>query len=177
MNEAQLPEVTNVPNDLCMARVALFLPGYDSMGGQWWRWCEPRGCFRQPACRHWLMGYVRPPPLIFTSFLLTPVLSRQCRGSYHPLRVLSLGMGDARRNTPPLPFTPLFSCPGVNERKRGRGWKRGRGEKVKVKASGVVKEHTRLVCSMKYDSYYKVEERKDTFWGYILSHDGNKLQS
>lgn len=41
-NEAQLPEVTNVPNDLCSARVALFLPGYDSPGGQWW-WCRPRG--------------------------------------------------------------------------------------------------------------------------------------
>lgn len=26
MNEAQLPEVTNVPNDLCAAQVALFLP-------------------------------------------------------------------------------------------------------------------------------------------------------
>lgn len=34
MNEAQLPEVTNVSNDLCVAQVALFLPGYDSLGGQ-----------------------------------------------------------------------------------------------------------------------------------------------
>lgn len=42
-NEAQLPEVTNVPNDLCSTRVALFLPGYDSPGGQWWWWCRPRG--------------------------------------------------------------------------------------------------------------------------------------
>ncbi len=43
MNEAQLPEVTNAPNDLCPARVALFSPGYNSPGGQWW-WCKPRGC-------------------------------------------------------------------------------------------------------------------------------------
>lgn len=35
MNEAQLPEVTNVPNDLCPAQVALFLPGCSSPGGQW----------------------------------------------------------------------------------------------------------------------------------------------
>lgn len=42
INEAQLPEVTNVPNDLCSARVALFLPGHYSPGGQ--RWREPWGC-------------------------------------------------------------------------------------------------------------------------------------
>lgn len=127
MNEAQLPEVTNVPNDLCMARVALFLPGYDSLGGQWWRWCKPRGCFRQPACRHWLMGYVRPPPLIFNSFLLTPALSRQCRGSYHPLRVLSLGMGDARRNPPSLHTSFLLPW-GKWEKERERVKERERGE-------------------------------------------------
>lgn len=33
MNEAQLPEVTNVPNDLCLARVALFSLGYKDSGG------------------------------------------------------------------------------------------------------------------------------------------------
>lgn len=42
INEAQLPEVTNVSNDLCPDQVALFSPWLNSPGGQWW--CKPWGC-------------------------------------------------------------------------------------------------------------------------------------
>lgn len=157
MNEAQLPEVTNVPNDLCTARVALFLPGYNSPGGQWW--CRPRGCsaltFRQRACRQRLMGYVRPPPLILTSFLLARALSQQCRGlaiilwGFCSFFCSSLSVQMMPRGTPPSPLLaspkgPPFGAPG-QRREREKVRARWRGEKVKLKARGIVKKHT-LLC-------------------------------
>lgn len=84
---------------------------------------------------------------------------------------------------PPHPLHTSFLLPwgGPEKERQRRGWNRWRGEKVKVKKlqawwRNIHVSLFSLVYPMKYDSDYKAEERKDTFWGYIFSCDGNKLQ-
>lgn len=164
MNEAQLPEVTNVPNDLCAARVALFLSGYDSPGGQWW-WCEPpRGCslltFRQPARRHWQM-WLRETTAI-DIYLISPrpsTVSTWSRlASRRPLKgflfFVFFFSGKVMPGVPHRPphrpnlslaasKAPPTGAPGQRrEREKVRGGRRG--EEVKLKAPSDVKKHTRL---------------------------------
>lgn len=54
-------------------------------------------------------------------YLISPhpsTVSTNVKASYHPLSVLSSGMGDAMR-TPPH-CTPLFSCPGVDVKRKSK---------------------------------------------------------
>lgn len=79
------------------------------------------------------------------------------------------------------PKGPPIGAPGQRrEREKVRG--RWRGEKVKLKASGVVKKHTRLcvfTCLLDEVSFSLHDRGKKGhfFLYYILRCDGNKLQS
>lgn len=78
-------------------------------------------------------------------------VSTMSRASHHPLRFLLLflfepiGTDDAKGHSPlASPKGPPFGAPG-QRREREKVRARWRGEKVKLKARGIVKKHT-LLC-------------------------------
>lgn len=86
-------------------------------------------------------------------YLISPhpsTVSTNVKASYHPLSVLSSGMGDAMRTPPPSLHTSFLLPWGGREKKEQERESEREGEldgerkRSKKKASGVVKEHTRL---------------------------------
>lgn len=134
------------------------------------------------SCRHWLMGYVRPPPLIFTSFLFVQALSQQNRGQPSSFGFFflfsSLGMGDARGPLALLSLRPTHRCPRVEERE-GEG-ERGEGQTKSFRRC----EETHTSLCFHLSGWWTIilttwlrKEKTHGFLYHSLRCDGNKLQS
>lgn len=186
MNEAQLPEVTNVPNDLCPARVALFLPAYNSPRGQWWWWwwCKSPGLLyadAQTASLQTLTNglcettaidiyLISPcPNTVSTMSRLAIILQVFCFFFQAQVWVMPGAPSLASPKGPPI------GAPGQRrEREKVRG--RWRGEKVKLKASGIVKKHT-LLCvftclldELSFSLHGQKKKRHMFFYPPVLGH-------